>query len=441
MSRRLNTPLQCSTSGIKGPIAVLDAAVLSAPPRLRVFQTFLNGDAERTQENIKGVPVLLLDYLITTALILVTEVQEWLDRPHNESGRVRIPGSSAPAIQKWLAIIHNEPIPMSPPMSPSADAQSLWDVRSRISGTTSVADSNSSGDLYTPITPATPSMSFMTSRNEDIPPVPPLPPLPPAVRPATQRPPSHPYASSYVNNSSDNLAAQAAYPSPSSSSSSAMSPPAAMSMSSRPTARPLPTPPGQSVLSAPRPWTSDGRVSSPLNPTFERPASPASSTSSNSLSHRSRGARSSLSRSVSIPPQQPPPHQNLPLPPKLAEEYSRMHQPSQAYSGGGESSSSTLQPANPDPPIPSIEPRVHQITTEMQLMGLRSPPLHSGTSMYHQPILSPAHAQPMADAGMLSLAQAPGGSRSSYAETIYDMPPPAYDAIDFSLPQVQLPQR
>ncbi|THH02269.1 hypothetical protein EW026_g579 [Hermanssonia centrifuga] len=67
----------CSTSGVKGPIAVLEGAVLSAPPRLRIYHTSLtgNGDAERTneQQNYKGVPVLLLDYLITTALILVTE--------------------------------------------------------------------------------------------------------------------------------------------------------------------------------------------------------------------------------------------------------------------------------------------------------------------------------------------------------------------------------
>ena len=50
------------------------------------------------------------------------------------------------------------------------------------------------------------------------------------------------------------------------------------------------------------------------------------------------------------------------------------------------------------------------------------------------------------DAGMVSLdhhgsasSSANGGSRVSYAETIYEQPPPAYDAIDWSLPQVPLP--
>ena len=68
----------------------LDAAVLSAPPRLRIYNNMTN-DGDRLQQNIKGMPVLLLDYLITTSLLLVTEVQEWLDRPQTVDGRVRIP--------------------------------------------------------------------------------------------------------------------------------------------------------------------------------------------------------------------------------------------------------------------------------------------------------------------------------------------------------------
>ena len=43
------------------------------------------------------------------------------------------------------------------------------------------------------------------------------------------------------------------------------------------------------------------------------------------------------------------------------------------------------------------------------------------------------------DAGMVVMRDA--RTTTSYAETIYDVPPPAYDAIDFSLPHVRLTQR
>lgn len=43
------------------------------------------------------------------------------------------------------------------------------------------------------------------------------------------------------------------------------------------------------------------------------------------------------------------------------------------------------------------------------------------------------------DAGMVIMRDA--RSTTAYAETIYDVPPPAYDAIDFSLPNLRLTQR
>ncbi|THH28385.1 hypothetical protein EUX98_g5809 [Antrodiella citrinella] len=104
----------CTTAGANGPFAVLDSAVLNAPARLSVFHNCLEDNETRHQENYKGVPVMLLDYLVVTAMLLGTDVQEWLDRPQNVDGTVRIPGSSAHSVQKWLAIIHNEPLPASP---------------------------------------------------------------------------------------------------------------------------------------------------------------------------------------------------------------------------------------------------------------------------------------------------------------------------------------
>lgn len=109
--------------------------MLSAPPRLRIYQTLIDGEVAREQENFGGVPVLLLDYIVTTALLLVTDVQEYLDRP---VGHVRIPGSSARIIQRWLAIIHDTPLPPDPePKQPASPVRSPTDSQPEGSGSAS----------------------------------------------------------------------------------------------------------------------------------------------------------------------------------------------------------------------------------------------------------------------------------------------------------------
>ncbi|GJE92670.1 hypothetical protein PsYK624_088250 [Phanerochaete sordida] len=417
----------CTTQNIKGPIAILDAAVLSAPPRLRIYHNFMSGDAERSQrENIKGVPVILLDYLMTTALIMVTEVQEWLDRPQTADGRVRIPGTSQPAVQKWLAIIHGETTPESPGASAAASSPTLtavsanWDENSNrhSSGTASL----SSG----PITPSTPASAAVgqnvpfAAQEEEVPPVPPL---PEAVR-ALSGTASPPQTFASFESLSSLMSPQA------SSSTSSVASPASTSVRGK---RPLPTPPvlSSTSLSAPRPWTShDGHTPSPSTASFERdrPASPASSSSSTSNSRRSRVGRSLTI--ANIPPLQPPPSAALPLPPKLAQELSAR---SGETSGAGPS---MLQAANPDPLSPDEEERLRR---NMQALSLASqpPPPAAPPIMPYSPPYDPN--APHRDAGAISMVDA--SRRRSYAETVYEQPPPAYDAIDFSLPHLHLPRR
>lgn len=399
--------------------------MLSAPPRLRVYHNFTDGD-DRTQQNIRGVPVLLLDYLVTTSLILVTEVQEWLDRPQTVNGRVRIPGSSAPVVQRWLALIHGEPLPASPSSPTLTATTSHWDERSNRHSAGS-----SSSDPITPSTPGTSNGSFFSPRNEDIPPVPPL---PETVRSSLIQPVAFPQA--YA--SSENLLSQG-------SSSASLHPPT--TKSSLRGSRPLPTPPALgSSLSAPRPWPSaDGRTPSPSTPAFDRPGSPASSSSSTSNSRRSRGARSSIGRSLTVanmPPLQPPPAAALPLPPKLAQELgARAHAGPGEASGSSSASAAVLQMRNPDPLPPDEEARVRERMHALHLAASPPPPvpppLAGPSPAYDAPY--GAAAGELRDAGMVPMADA--SRRRSYAETVYEQPPPAYDAIDFSLPQVHLPRR
>ncbi|KAI0745877.1 hypothetical protein C8Q76DRAFT_808294 [Earliella scabrosa] len=188
----------CVTSAVKGPVAVLDAATLSAPPRIKIYDTLIDKETARSQDNYKGIPTILLDYLVVTAFLLVTDVQEWLDRPRE----ARIPGSNSYTVQRWLALIHHTPAPPEPdhptvdlsltvPSTPPQSATfpspgGFWETQS---GVTSLSGSNGSGsgasylgDPFTPTTPATPATpatsaySSLYSRSvEDVPPVPPVP--------------------------------------------------------------------------------------------------------------------------------------------------------------------------------------------------------------------------------------------------------------------------
>ncbi|KAI0373930.1 hypothetical protein BV20DRAFT_977209 [Pilatotrama ljubarskyi] len=190
----------CVTSAVKGPVAVLDAATLSAPPRLKVYHPLIERDVARSQDNYKGVPTVLLDYLVVTSFLLVTDVQEWLDRPRE----ARIPGSSSYTIQRWLALIHHTPAPPEPdhptvdlsltvPSTPPQSATfpspgGYWETQSGVT-TLSGTGSNGSGsgasyggEPFTPTTPVTSATSansstFFSSRSgeEAPPPVPPVP--------------------------------------------------------------------------------------------------------------------------------------------------------------------------------------------------------------------------------------------------------------------------
>ncbi|KAI0075773.1 hypothetical protein K474DRAFT_1708768 [Panus rudis PR-1116 ss-1] len=466
----------CTTPGANGPFAILDSSVLNAPARLSIFHNCLEEGETRKQECYSGIPVLLLDYLITTSLLLVTEVQEWMDREQTPTGTVRIPGSSIPAVKKWLAIIHNDPLPASAATSPADTMASSapWgsEDNRRISGSSSPPGSGSGTSIPTPSTPATSTLStsfqspFAPSMTEDAPPVPPLPPLPSTShRPmsaqgmpvSNERPmstqgmppqsePSYghitPYPHSFHSSSTPQL------PMPHMS----VSPPAQPAV--RPPRR-LPKPPILPLNHAGdrQPWqATDGQrstdyVSPPSDAQLpQRSPSPSvvsSSSGSGTSSHnRNRGSRSSMGR-LMPPPPVPPPASSLPLPPKLAYEMGSTSPPSHlrtsqtfAASPLGQSSSShsQLQTMNPDPLDPQDEARMRELTSQM--LSLHTSP--------RQPIVPSTSTAPdpysgmHLDAGAVRMRDA--AQRNSYAETVYDMPPPAYDAIDFSLPRVQFMQ-
>jgi hypothetical protein len=78
------------------------------PPRIRVFEPLLIQDT-RPQLDRGGVSLSLLDHLLITALLLVTDAEEWvtLARPGSADGQAQ----SAPAsVRQWRKIVYGEPL-------------------------------------------------------------------------------------------------------------------------------------------------------------------------------------------------------------------------------------------------------------------------------------------------------------------------------------------
>ncbi|KIK69098.1 hypothetical protein GYMLUDRAFT_67793 [Collybiopsis luxurians FD-317 M1] len=118
----------CIAASAKGPIAILEPAVDSAPTRLKVFETLHDKYDVRPMMVHQGVSVLLLDYLLVSALLLITDIQEWMVVQRYQGGHSNsrltpdIPGvedvapksappasTSASALQ-WRKIIYGDPI-------------------------------------------------------------------------------------------------------------------------------------------------------------------------------------------------------------------------------------------------------------------------------------------------------------------------------------------
>ncbi|KAF8812520.1 hypothetical protein BYT27DRAFT_6425026 [Phlegmacium glaucopus] len=76
--KRYGTSYWCTTSGVKGPIAILDLAKGLEPIRLAVYETLYDKYDPQALSAYKGVSILLLDHLIVTALLCVTDVAAWM---------------------------------------------------------------------------------------------------------------------------------------------------------------------------------------------------------------------------------------------------------------------------------------------------------------------------------------------------------------------------
>ncbi|KAJ7187935.1 hypothetical protein C8R46DRAFT_1053104 [Mycena filopes] len=151
--KRMGSSYWCITSSVKGPIATFHPAIEGVPPRILVYETLHDKYDSRPISVHNGVSVLLIDHLIITAMLLVTDVQDWMlvqkyegpgpsnesapSLPHLSSGSGSGSGSSdvfdqpqsAPAsASQWRKILYGEPI--FPKRYPNSRSVSTTDLTS-----------------------------------------------------------------------------------------------------------------------------------------------------------------------------------------------------------------------------------------------------------------------------------------------------------------------
>ncbi|KAJ6587215.1 hypothetical protein DFH09DRAFT_909742 [Mycena vulgaris] len=124
--KRMGNAYWCMTSTVKGPIATFHPAVEGVPPRINVYETLHDKYDTRPMLVHNGVSLLLIDHLIVTAMLLVTDVQDWMlvqKYEGSESAPILPPLSatssdlfdqapqSAPAsASQWRKILYGEPL-------------------------------------------------------------------------------------------------------------------------------------------------------------------------------------------------------------------------------------------------------------------------------------------------------------------------------------------
>lgn len=378
--------VQCTCSSIKGPLAILQTVYISSPPRLRVYSSlFREDDTTRNQPNYGGVPHVLLDYLVTTALLLVTDIEEYLQRPGQDIG------ASKSAMEPFLpASLRNNRNGRGSYIS--TESRSPTGSNENVSSSNTLTDDARSINSEVPSTPCSTispyhpySFSHFSTLDPDVPPVPEIPP--------------------------EHLASVPPVP------------PRSVVLPSTlgriPTVRRrLPQPPGQTPPMTPAQaeqfW---GLSSTHSTPNLTSPAdSPDSSMStqlllttspqhSQHVRQTSEFSRSSMSiNRRHIPPQRQPPQLPMPIPPKLRDDLARSMPPSATPSDGMLSSTSEISGQAGD-----TDSSIHE---DGSVEGV-------------------GNGQPQEFLRRYSDM----GDRQMIRTSAYELPPPAYDAIDFSIPR------
>ncbi|KAL4078541.1 hypothetical protein V8B97DRAFT_1280870 [Scleroderma yunnanense] len=145
--KRAGNIYQCLTSTCKGPVATLESFGNGMEPKLRVFENLGSTDSSVPQLDHAGISLSFLDHLFVTALLLVTEPEDWMTIARNptsldntstdavlrpKSASLRTPASA----RQWRKIMYGEPL--YPSLKTPAVDKCTVDLNESLSHSTSV---------------------------------------------------------------------------------------------------------------------------------------------------------------------------------------------------------------------------------------------------------------------------------------------------------------
>ncbi|PPQ98703.1 hypothetical protein CVT24_003411 [Panaeolus cyanescens] len=143
----------CTTAAVKGPVAILEPCKDISPTRLKVFETLHDKYDNRSLTSYHGVSLLLLDYLLVTSMLLITDLQDWMlllkpaDQPRPRTAQMSsqessssMPELSSASTNQWRKLMYGEPL------FPKISSE----TRSRISGISSSTTPSTSAFPDTP---------------------------------------------------------------------------------------------------------------------------------------------------------------------------------------------------------------------------------------------------------------------------------------------------
>src|SRR6267142_852728 len=99
---------QCTTETVRGPIAILEPGIQRAPPQVKILDPLFRVDTSRPQRMHNGLALSLLDFLLVTAMILMTPNDEWMNvTRRNASDSVTDSGHPGSSSDPRAPLLHN----------------------------------------------------------------------------------------------------------------------------------------------------------------------------------------------------------------------------------------------------------------------------------------------------------------------------------------------
>lgn len=139
-------PRKCTTQTVKGPVAVLEPTTGLSGPELRIYHPVFDPHAPNTQRMHAAVPLSVLDFLLVTSMLLLTESDEWTNisrAPAPDIAPDPAP-SNSDSVAGGLDYLQSA-MPAVPPLPTPVRANTFHGSPARNRSTTSLASGPSAG--------------------------------------------------------------------------------------------------------------------------------------------------------------------------------------------------------------------------------------------------------------------------------------------------------